>query len=308
MNTIYLFPGQGSQHVGMGQALYEREPAARAVFDLADELLGFALSKLCFQGPEEALTDTVNQQPALYVTSLAAWSVLNDEEPEEAAFMAGHSLGEFAALFAAGAFTFEDGLMLVRRRGELMKTAGELAPGAMAAILGLEMAQIEDVCDRACVITGKPVQVANDNCPGQVVISGEENSLETALRLAEDEGARKIVRLPITIAAHSPLMASAAMSFTEAVYAATIRPATTPVIANTTAQPITRVEAIRQELIAQLTHSVLWAPSMRFARDQGARRFVEVGPGDVLTGLMKRIDRKVERAAFLRDLGHETAD
>lgn len=285
----------------MGQTLYEREPAARAVFDQADDLLGFSLSQLCFEGPDDALTDTANQQPALYVTSMAAWAVLQEQETEDAAFMAGHSLGEFAALAAAGAFSFEDGLVLVRRRGELMKTAGELAPGAMAAILGLDLAQIGDLCDRARVITGEPVQVANDNCPGQVVISGEARSLDTALRLAQEAGAKKIVRLPITIAAHSPLMASAAMSFTRVVHGTSIRPATIPVIANTTAQPISRVEEIRQELIAQLTHSVLWAPSMRFARDQGVRRFVEVGPGDVLTGLMKRIDRKVERIAYMSD-------
>ena len=285
----------------MGQALYEREPAARAVFDQADELLGFSLSQLCFEGPEEALTDTVNQQPALYVTSLAAWAVLQEKEGGEAALMAGHSLGEFSALYAAGAFTFEDGLTLVRHRGVLMKRAGELAPGAMAAILGLDMEEIEAICKRAQVITGQPVQVANDNCPGQVVISGDERSLNTSLRLAEEAGARKIVRLPITIAAHSPLMGSAAMSFTQAVHAAAIRPTEIPVIANTTAQPISRVEEIRQELIGQLTHSVLWAPSMRFAREQGLERFVEVGPGDVLTGLMKRIDRKVERIAFMSD-------
>lgn len=285
----------------MGQTLYEREPAARAVFDQADDLLGFSLSQLCFEGPEDALTDTVNQQPALYVTSMAAWAVLQDQETEEAAFMAGHSLGEFAALAAAGAFSFEDGLTLVRRRGELMQTAGELAPGAMAAILGLDLAQIDKLCTRAQVITGNPVQVANDNCPGQVVISGEAGSLDTALNLAQEAGAKKIVRLPITIAAHSPLMASAAMSFTQAVHGTTIRPATVPIIANTTAQPISRVEQIRQELIAQLTHSVLWAPSMRFARDQGVHRFVEVGPGDVLTGLMKRIDRQVERIAYMSD-------
>lgn len=283
----------------MGQALYERESAARAVFDQADALLGFSLSQLCFEGPEEALTDTVNQQPALYVTGLAAWAVLQEGEADKATFFAGHSLGEFAALVAAGAFSFEDGLNLVRRRGELMKTAGELAPGAMAAVLGLDLAQIDEICNRAQVITGQPVQVANDNCPGQVVISGDEGSLETAMRLAKGAGARKIVRLPITIAAHSPLMGSAAMSFTRAVHGTTIRPASTPVIANTTAQPITRVEEIRQELIAQLTRSVLWAPSMRFARDQGVRRFVEVGPGDVLTSLMKRIDRKAERIAFM---------
>ena len=285
----------------MGHALYEREPAARAVFDQADELLGFSLSTLCFEGPEEALTDTVNQQPALYVTSLAAWAVMQEQNYDEASFVAGHSLGEFSALTAAGALSFEEGLALVRRRGQLMKAAGEARPGAMAAILGLELEQIEEICAQARVITGNPVQVANDNCPGQVVISGDETSLETALNLAEAAGARKIVRLPITIAAHSPLMAPAAMSFTRAVHEAVISPATVPVIANTTAQPIVKIEEIRTELIAQLTGSVQWAPSMRYAREQGVQRFIETGPGDVLTGLMKRIDRKVERVVFMGD-------
>ena len=283
----------------MGQALYEQEPAARAVFDQADDLLGFSISRLCFQGPEEALTDTVNQQPALYVTSLAAWAVLQEQEAVEPVFLAGHSLGEFSALAAAGAFSFADGLALVRRRGELMKTAGELSPGAMAAILALDLPQIEEICTQARIITGKPLQIANDNCPGQVVISGDQNSLETALRLAVEAGARKIVRLPITIAAHSPLMAPAAMTFTQVVNNTTIRPAAVPIIANTTARPIAGVEDVRQELVAQLTGSVQWAPSMRYARDHGAHRFIEVGPGDVLTGLMKRIDRKAERSAFM---------
>ena len=285
----------------MGHALYEREPAARAVFDQADELLGFSLSTLCFQGPEEALTDTANQQPALYVTSLAAWAVMQEQNYDEAAFLAGHSLGEFSALTAAGALSFEEGLALVRRRGELMKAAGEANPGAMAAILGLDLARIDELCAQACVITGRPVQVANDNCPGQVVISGDVTSLETALKLAETAGARKIVRLPITIAAHSPLMAPAAMSFTTTVHNAVIGPAAVPIIANTTAEPIVNIDDIRRELIAQLTGSVQWAPSMRYARQQGVQRFVETGPGDVLSGLMKRIDRKVERIVFMKD-------
>ncbi|MFW6069053.1 MAG: ACP S-malonyltransferase [Chloroflexota bacterium] len=301
MSTIYLFPGQGSQHVGMGQALYEQESAARAVFDQADEHLGFSISKLCFEGPEEELTDTVNQQPALFVTSLAAWAVMQEQGNGDAAFFAGHSLGEFSALVAADAISFEEGLTLVRRRGELMKSAGETAPGAMSAILGLEMEQVREICTQAQVFTGKPVQVANDNCPGQVVISGDENSLESAERMAKEAGARKVTRLPITIAAHSPLMTTAAMFFTRAVHGAPIRPAGTPIIANTTAQPITSIEDIRRELIAQLTGSVLWAASMRYALEHGVQRFVEVGPGDVLTSLMKRINRNAERKAFMAD-------
>lgn len=283
----------------MGQALYEQEPAARAVFDQADDLLGFSISRLCFQGPEEALTDTINQQPALYVTSLAAWAVLQQQDPAAPLFMAGHSLGEFSALVAAGALSFAGGLALVRRRGQLMKQAGQQSPGAMAALLGLDLNQVQDICAQARERTARPVQLANDNCPGQVVISGDGEALECALELAQQAGARKIVRLPITIAAHSPLMASAAAEFAAAVNDTTLAPAHVPVIANTTAQPITAVADIRKELVAQLTGSVQWTASMRHARDHGATRFIEVGPNDVLTSLMKRIDRKVERNAFM---------
>lgn len=285
----------------MGQALYEQEPAARAVFDQADDLLGFSLSKLCFEGPEETLTDTVNQQPALYVTSLAAWAVLRQQEAAEPRFLAGHSLGELSALAAAGAFSFAHGLSLVRRRGELMKEAGEQYPGAMAAVLGLELAVVEEICAQARAQSGKAVQVANDNCPGQIVISGDAAGLEQALQRAQEAGARKLVRLPITIAAHSPLMASAAEQFAEAVHDTPITTAAAPIIANTTATAISSPAEIREELIAQLTGSVQWTSSMRHALTHGAHRFVETGPGDVLTSLMKRIDRKVERIAFMKE-------
>ncbi len=283
----------------MGQALYEQEPAARAVFDQADELLGFSLSRLCFEGPQETLTDTVNQQPALYVTSMAAWAVWQRHEQTPPLFMAGHSLGELTALAAAGAYSFEAGLALVRRRGELMKRAGEQTPGAMAAVLGLEGPQVDEICAQAREQSGAPLQVANDNCPGQTVISGDARALEAALALAEAAGARKLVRLPITIAAHSPLMAPAAEAFAGAVAHTAIMPAQAPIIANTTATPISAPDDIRRELAAQLTGSVQWAASMRYARDRGGERFVELGPGDVLTSLMKRIDRKAQRSAFL---------
>ncbi|MFW5940346.1 MAG: ACP S-malonyltransferase [Chloroflexota bacterium] len=299
MSTAYLFPGQGSQHVGMGRDLYQREPAARAVFDQADDLLGFPLSRLCFDGPQETLTDTVNQQPALFVTSLAAWAVIRERDEWPApAYLAGHSLGEFSALTAAGALTFADGLALVRRRGELMKAAGDENPGAMAAILALDEELVQAVCRQAQEKTGRPVQLANDNCPGQAVISGDEQALQEAMQLARDAGARKVVRLPITIAAHSPLMRSAADSFARTVQNTPIAGATIPVVANTSAQPMTTPEEIRGELIAQLTGNVRWAESMRFLRQEGVQSFVEVGPGDVLTSLMKRIDRKAQRVTF----------
>lgn len=283
----------------MGHALYEREPAARAVFDQADQLLGFPLSKLCFHGPEVELTATVNQQPALFVTGVAAWEVIQ-QEPEwpPPAYLAGHSLGELTALTAAGSLSFADGLALVRQRGELMERAGETEPGAMAAVLALEPERVEAVCSEARATIERPVQIANDNCPGQIVISGDEDALAEAMRLAEQAGARKVVRLPITIAAHSPLMATAAADFATAVRATPLVAPTVPVIGNTSAQPLSTPAAIRDELVAQLTGSVRWTESMRYLLAQGVDTFIEVGPGNVLTGLMKRIDRKANRMSF----------
>jgi [acyl-carrier-protein] S-malonyltransferase len=286
----------------MGRTLYEREPAARAVFDRADGILGFPLSTLCFAGPAEELTDTANQQPALYVTGVAAWRVIEEQGAPAwpaAAYFAGHSLGEFTALTAAGSLDFADGLALVRRRGELMKAAGQTARGAMAAVLGLDGDVIAAACRQAQAASGRAVQVANDNCPGQIVISGDEQALTLALELLEGAGARKLVRLPITIAAHSPLMAMAATDFATAVSRTPLRRPDAPVIGNTAAQPLVEPEAIRAELVAQLTGSVRWTESIRYLLAQGVERFVEVGPGDVLAGLMKRIDRTVARQAFM---------
>lgn len=282
----------------MGRVLYEREPAARAVFDQADEALGFPLSELCFYGPEEALTDTVNQQPALYVTSLAAWAVLREKDWPAAAYVAGHSLGEFSALAAVGSLDFSDGLALVRRRGELMEAAGKASPGEMAAILALDIDEVGRLCTEAQDATGRPVQVANDNCPGQVVISGDREAVQEAVGLAREAGARKVITLPITIAAHSPLMGPAVEPLTQAIRKTPLSEPAVPVIGNTTARPLTAPDAIQAELAAQLTGSVRWTESMRYLRDQGVETFVEVGPGNVLTGLMKRIDRKATRKVF----------
>ena len=298
MSTAFLFPGQGSQFVGMGRQLVEHEPAARALFDEADARLGFSLSRLCFDGPEDALTDTAVQQPALFTTSLAAWAVLSARGQADAAYLAGHSLGEFSALAAAGALSFGDGLALVRRRGELMKLAGQRQPGGMAAILGLDAAPVAELCAAAAAETGGTVGVANDNCPGQVVITGDETALARAMNLLSEAGARKVVRLPITIAAHSPLMASVAGEFAAAVAAAPLAPARIPVVANVTAQPITTPDEIRAELTAQLTSPVRWTESVRRLGAQGVDAYVEVGPGDVLLGLVKRIDRAAGRTKF----------
>lgn len=284
--------------MGMGHDFYERSPEARAVFDQADAQLGFALSTLCFNGPEDALTDTINQQPALFVTSIAAWQTMLAQGWEPPAFVAGHSLGEFSALVAAGSISFTDGLKLVRRRGELMKLAGERDPGAMAAILALETAVVRQLCTQASEETGQIVQLANDNCPGQIVISGDKDALTRAMTLAQEAGARKVVQLPITIAAHSPLMVSVAAEFAQAVDETPVQSPQLPVIGNVTAQPLLTAEAVRAEAKAQLTSPVAWTDSVHYMVAQGVDTFVEVGAGDVLLSLVKRIHRQAQRIKF----------
>ena len=298
MSIAYLFPGQGSQEVGMGRELYEKKATVRALFDEADALLGFSLSTLCFTGPEAALTDTVNQQPALFTTSMAMLMAVQAEDAPPPAFVAGHSMGELSALAAAGSLSFADGLRLARRRGELMAQAGERQPGAMAAILALDAATVRQVCAEASQQNGRSVQIANDNCPGQIVISGDKEALHEAVALAQAAGARKVVLLPITIAAHSPLMASASAEFAEAVANTPLKKPEIPIIGNVSAQPLRTVAEIRAELEAQLTASVRWTESMNYLVAQGVTRVMEIGPGDVLLSLMKRIDRKVARVKF----------
>ena len=301
--TLFLFPGQGSQSVSMGSEIAKEYVAARKVYEEADDVLGFALSKLCFEGPEESLTDTINTQPALLATSIAVLRVLEEEVgaislPQENTgtnYVAGHSLGEYTALVAAGSISFAAGLRLVRERGRLMKAAGESNPGRMAAVLGLE----EEVVAAACADANSKgiVQVANDNCPGQVVISGDAAGMEAAMTALTAAGARRVLPLAVSIAAHSPLMASAVDALRAAIDATPISAPGVPLIANTSAQPITDPDAIGDELVAQLTGSVRWTDSMRFASANGIVRFIEIGAGEVLTGMVKRIDRKAVRQA-----------
>ena len=302
-----LFPGQGSQEVGMACALAESYPAAKALFDEADGVLGFGLSALCFDGPEESLTDTINAQPALLATSAAALAALQSElgSLPTPTFFAGHSMGEYSALVAAGSIAYADGLRLVRERGRLMKEAGEKAPGLMAAILGLDEAVVAQVCADAQSATGGIAQIANDNCPGQIVISGDRAGMERAMADLEAAGARKVVALAVSIAAHSPLMAPAAAELKAAIDATPIHPPLAPVIGNTTATLLTSADDIRHELVAQLTGSVRWTASMQTAVDAGVDTFVEIGPGDVLAGLMKRIARKSERMGVADPAGVE---
>ncbi|PJF25152.1 MAG: [acyl-carrier-protein] S-malonyltransferase [Phototrophicales bacterium] len=289
--TALIFPGQGSQVVGMGRDLVAAYPAAADLYQQADELLGFAFSRLCFEGPEETLNDTINTQPALYVAGMATLAALRAELGDiQPKYAAGHSLGEFTALAAAGALTFEDGLKLVRERGRLMKEAGERNPGAMAALLGLDAEQVRQLCAEASAAVGGVLVLANDNCPGQIVISGENETLEKGLELAKAAGAKRAVKLAVSIAAHSPLMESAASAF-RAVLAQT--PFQTPnitVYGNVNAAPLNSADAVRGELDAQLTQPVRWTESVRRMIAGGAFHFIELGPKDVLTGLLKRID------------------
>lgn len=283
MPAAWLFPGQGSQSVGMAAAWARASTCAADALAEAAEVLGFDLPRLIFEGPAADLDDTYNQQPALLAASVAILRAAFDRLPEPV-FVAGHSLGEYAALVAAGSLAYPDALRLVRERGRLMRQAGRERPGGMAAILGLDDATVERVC-RAL----PEVQVANYNAPGQVVISGSNEGVGAAVEALRAAGARRVMPLPITIAAHSALMAPAAGRFAAALRAAPIGPATVPVLANLSAQPIQSVEAIRAELEGQLTGSVRWTASIQAMRAAGVDQFFEIGPGRVLSGLVKRI-------------------
>jgi len=295
--VAFVFPGQGSQFVGMGREL-ATFPEAQQVFAQADEVLGFALSRLCFEGPEAELYDTINTQPAIVTHSVAALRVIENRTnlKEQLKLVAGHSLGEFSALACAGALSFADALYLVRERGRLMKLAGEQHPGAMAAVLNLDRARLDEICAEASRVTDQPVQVANDNCPGQIVISGDKTALDKAMELAKARGAKRCIPLAVSIAAHSPLMAGAAAEFRAALEAVQWAEARLPVIANATARPAGRGDTINL-LVAQLTSPVRWTESIQFMIVKGVTRFVEVGPKDVLCGLIKRIDAAVTTQA-----------
>jgi len=301
--VAFVFPGQGSQFVGMGQEL-ATFPEAHQVYAQADEVLGFTLSRLCLEGPEAELNDTINTQPAILAFSVAALRVLESRTglKGQLKMVAGHSLGEFSAWVCAGALSFPDALRLVRERGRLMKVAGEQHPGGMAAVLNLDRAKLEKVCDEAARVTGQPVQIANDNCPGQIVISGDKAALDKAGELAKAAGAKRCIPLAVSIAAHSPLMAGAAQEFRAALESVQWVEPDVPVIANATARPAGRGDAI-DRLVAQLTSPVRWTESIQFMIGKGITRFVEVGPKDVLCGLIKRIDAAVTAQPFTAPVG-----
>jgi len=287
----FVFPGQGSQQVGMGRDFYENLPACRQVFEEASRILGLDIAALCFEGPEERLRDTQNAQPALFVVSMAALKAIQPLELKPA-FVAGHSIGEYAALVACGAADFETALRLVGRRAALMAQAGQTASGSMAAILGLTDEEAKEICKEAS--SAGIVVVANYNCPGQVVISGQPSALERAAILAKERGARRILPLNVSGGFHSPLMQSAASVLAKEIVRAPFSDPKIPLIANVTARPAATVEEIRKCLSDQMAGSVLWERSVRYMISKGVERFVELGAGEVLCGLIRRIDKSVQ--------------
>lgn len=290
----FLFPGQGSQSVGMGQELAQAYPVAQQLFTQADEILGFQLSRLAWGGPETELNDTINTQPALFIHSIAALIVLQQFFPDiNPAYTAGHSMGELSALVAIQSLQFEYALSLVRTRGKLMKEAGDYSPGGMAAILSLDIPVLERICDSSSSAE-EIVQVANDNCPGQVVISGSISALEKAMEQAQISGARRVVRLPISIAAHSPLMSRAQTAFNAAVEEMPMIDPIIPLIGNVSAKPLTTAPEIRTDLQAQLNSRVRWTESIQYLSSQGIKTYLEIGTNSVLSGLVKRIDREAQ--------------
>ena len=289
--TAFIFPGQGSQYVGMGKEFYDNFRVAKEVFEEADDALRFSISSLCFQGPEEGLRLTENTQPAVLTTSIAALRVLQSERGIPPHLTAGHSLGEYSALVASGALTFADAVQIVRLRGRFMQEAVPVGEGAMAAMLGMEREQIEKLCEE--VSSGEVLTPANFNCPGQIVIAGHLKAVERAIERVKQEG-KKAVLLPVSAPFHSPLMKPAGERLQKALQEIAVRDLKVPVVTNVEAEVNTSKERVKGLLVAQVSSPVRWEESIRRMTEDGIEQVFEIGPGKILSGLMKRINSKVE--------------
>ena len=307
--VAFLFPGQGSQAVGMGADIFEVSGGARHVFEAVDAALGVSLSNLCFHGPEDVLRETINAQPAIVTVSLALLAALQETlspassslfSPLTPSCTSGHSVGEYAALVVSGALDLQDAALLVRERGRLMQHEGTVCPGGMAAIIGMDEEKLEEVCRDATaeMVANRPphahpgqgkVAVANFNAPGQIVISGEQDALNLAMELAKARGAKRVIPLAVSGAFHSPVMQPAAAGLARALAATNVRDASIPIIGNIQATPLTQAQAIREELAQQIASSVQWIRSIEYMVSVGVTVFLEIGPGQALTGMVKRI-------------------
>ncbi len=302
MKIAFVFPGQGSQYVGMGRDLWERYPVVRSLFEEASGVLGFDLASLCFEGPEEKLRLTENTQPAIFTVSVAAWRVLKEELNLEPYLVAGHSLGEYSALVTSGALSFSEGVHLVRMRGKFMQEAVPVGEGGMAAVIGLERSRVKELCERAA--DEEVLVPANFNSPDQIVISGHLSAVDRAIPMAKEMGAKRAVKLEVSAPFHSPLMESAGRRLAEELEKVEVKDLKVPVITNVEAEPNSDPSRVKELLVRQVSSPVLWEDSVRKMVQMGIEAFVEIGPKRVLCGLLRKIvpERKILNFEIADDL------